>query len=198
MDSFIPIIHGKKVTLRRKTEKDLQTLWTYIYGTMNPEWKKWDAPYFPLKHLDFQTYRKQSLPLLTAIYPHRMVIEVDGKVIGTVSYYWEDELSKWLEAGIVIFDSDYWNGGYGTEALALWIDYLFLTLPIVRAGITTWSGNTRMMRTAEKIGMMVEGRMRKCRYYNGQYYDSIRMGILKEEWEQEKQHPQSTVYHLFH
>ncbi len=25
--------------------------------------------------------------------------------------------------------------------------------------------------------------MRKCRYYNGTYYDSIRMGMIREEWE---------------
>lgn len=40
-----------------------------------------------------------------------------------------------------------------------------------------------MIRVAEKIGMQLEGRLRKCRLYNGKYYDSIRMGILKEEWE---------------
>jgi len=39
------------------------------------------------------------------------------------------------------------------------------------------------MKVAEKIGMSLEGRMRKCRYYNGTYYDSIRMGMIREEWE---------------
>ena len=45
-------------------------------------------------------------------------------------------------------------------------------------------GNERMMRTAEKIGRILEGRMRKCRYHEGVYYDSIRMGITREEWEE--------------
>ncbi|MGF7127337.1 RimJ/RimL family protein N-acetyltransferase [Natronobacillus azotifigens] len=31
--------------------------------------------------------------------------------------------------------------------------------------------------------MTLEARLRKCRYYNGEYYDSIRMGLLREEWE---------------
>lgn len=35
----------------------------------------------------------------------------------------------------------------------------------------------------EKLGMTLEARLRKCRYYNGEYYDSIRMGLLREEWE---------------
>lgn len=66
------------------------------------------------------------------------------------------------------------------------LQYLFENLTIERVGLTTWSGNPRMIRCAEKLGMRLEGRMRKCRYYNGEYYDSIRMGILREEWDEFK------------
>ncbi|MEG0473812.1 MAG: GNAT family N-acetyltransferase, partial [Solibacillus sp.] len=30
--------------------------------------------------------------------------------------------------------------------------------------------------------------IRKVRYYEGNYYDSIRMGILREEWEDKNIH----------
>jgi RimJ/RimL family protein N-acetyltransferase len=112
-----------------------------------------------------------------------MIIEVDKTVIGTVSYYWEHKESLWLEVGIVIYDPSYWNGGYGTEVLKLWIDHLFSFMPLVHIGLTTWSGNQRMIRCAERLGMKLEGRLRKCRFYNGEYYDSIRMGVLREEWD---------------
>jgi RimJ/RimL family protein N-acetyltransferase len=114
--------------------------------------------------------------------PSRFILETDGKIVGTVSYYWEHKESNWLEVGIVIYDPAYWNGGYGTEALRIWIDYLFTSLPLVRIGLTTWSGNSRMVRSAEKLGMKMEGCIRKCRLYKGNYYDSIRMGMLREEW----------------
>jgi RimJ/RimL family protein N-acetyltransferase len=32
--------------------------------------------------------------------------------------------------------------------------------------------------------MQMEARIRKVRLYHGVFYDSIRMGILREEWEQ--------------
>src|SRR5690606_26614556 len=97
---------------------------------------------------------------------------------------------RWLEMGIVIYLPEYWNGGYGTEAIKLWIEYLFESLPLIaRVGYTTWSGNIRMIKVGEKLGMTMEGRMRKCRYYNGVYYDSIRMGLLREEWENTKNTP---------
>jgi len=111
-------------------------------------------------------------------------IEEDEQIIGTVTYYWEHQPSLWLEVGIVIYRPEFWSGGYGMEALTLWIDYLFDSMPLVRVGLTTWSGNTRMIRVAEKLGMQMEARIRKVRRYDGEFYDSIRMGILREEWAQ--------------
>ncbi|MFP7254509.1 GNAT family protein [Terribacillus goriensis] len=167
--------------IRPPKEEDGPVLWKLKYGEKEPDWKKWDAPYFPLVHVPREeflaSYRSDEES------PDQWVIETDGAIIGTVSYYWEHEPSRWLEMGITIYDPAYWNGGYGTEALRQWISHLFKAMPIVRVGYTTWSGNKRMVRLGEKLGMTMEARMRKCRYYNGEYYDSIRMGLLREEWE---------------
>ncbi|WP_051343791.1 GNAT family N-acetyltransferase [Alicyclobacillus herbarius] len=175
-----------EITIRSIEDRDYVTLWQYIYGEPTPEWKKWDAPYFPLEYQDFDSFcneLKQELSRDDEV-PSRCALEVYGKLIGTVSYYWEHRASNWLEVGIVIYDPAYWSGGIGTRALRLWIGHLFESMPsLPRIGLTTWSGNQRMMRCAEKLGMKLEGRLRKCRYYQGQYYDSIRMGVLREEWE---------------
>lgn len=53
---------------------------------------------------------------------------------------------------------------------------------IVRIGITTWSGNSGMIRLAKKLGMKEEARYRKARIVNGKYFDSVSYGILKKEW----------------
>ncbi|WP_232223951.1 GNAT family N-acetyltransferase [Anoxybacteroides tepidamans] len=180
---------GEKVVVREICPVDLPILWHYIYGEKDPEWKRWDAPYFPLTFETKEAYIERMTNWINnkEDVPSRMVIEAQERIIGTVSYYWEHKESLWLEVGIVIYDSSYWNGGYGTEALKLWIDYLFASMPLVRVGLATWSGNERMIRCAEKLGMKMEGRLRKCRWYNGQYYDSIRMGVLREEWNEKKQ-----------
>ncbi|MBM7588042.1 RimJ/RimL family protein N-acetyltransferase [Bacillus pakistanensis] len=177
-------IAGNKVTLKPIDVQDIPVLWELTYGEDHPQWKKWDAPYFPFKIIDFDTFFSQTKEKIEkGEDTRRLGIFVGNELIGTVTYYWEFKATKWLEAGIGIYNPSYWNGGYGTEALSLWVDHLFKTLDIPRVGITTWSGNIRMMKAAEKVGMQLEGRMRKCRYYNGEYYDSIRMGVLREEWE---------------
>ncbi|MCH1626405.1 GNAT family N-acetyltransferase [Fredinandcohnia quinoae] len=185
MNQQVVILKGKKVTLREYQINDLPILWELIYADSNPEWKKWDAPYFPLNPIEKKAYiakAEESLKRKTEP-QNQLIIEADNKIIGTVTYYWENEATRWLEMGIVIYRPEYWNGGYGTESIKLWIDYLFESIPAIeRVGYSTWSGNIRMVKVGEKLGMTMEGRMRKCRYYNGVYYDSIRMGLLREEW----------------
>ncbi len=48
--------------------------------------------------------------------------------------------------------------------------------------MSTWSGNERMIKVAERLGMKEEARIRKARMVENQYYDAIKMGILREEW----------------
>ncbi|MFC4617456.1 GNAT family N-acetyltransferase [Camelliibacillus cellulosilyticus] len=173
---------GKRVTLREIEKEDIPVLYELMHrqdGAI-PEWKKWDAPYFPYKKPLYRAFRKQMLDDKDA--GKRFVITTEHGIIGLVTFYWEHEASHWLEAGIVIFNPSFWNGGYGTEAMFLWIDHLFNSLSIVRCGFTTWSGNKGMMKIGEKLGMTLEARLRKCRRYNGVYYDSIRYGVLREEW----------------
>jgi RimJ/RimL family protein N-acetyltransferase len=171
-----------ELTIRPITDDDLSKLWELIFKEESPEWKKWDAPYYEHKALPFEEFMKQKDKYIGS--ESRWAITVNEEVIGTVSYYWEHKPSNWLEMGIGIYDPVFWSGGFGTRALRLWIHHLFTTMPLVRVGYTTWSGNERMIKVGEKFGMTMEARLRKCRYYNGQYYDSIRMGLLREEWEE--------------
>lgn len=168
--------------IRPIEEDDLPVLWELLYKEEFPEWKKWDAPYYDHVHIPFEEYMNRKEKIINQ--DDRWAIEVNGNVIGTVSYYWEHKPSNWLEMGIGILDPNYWSGGYGTRAMKLWINHLFQSMPLVRVGYTTWSGNERMIKVGEKLGMTMEARLRKCRYYNGEYYDSIRMGLLREEWKE--------------
>lgn len=178
-------LQGKKVIVREIEEQDMKVLWEQIYKEDKPEWKKWDAPYFPFSRQEYAAYKENLLVRLKEEPFSQLLIESERQIIGTVGFYWEYKLSRWLEIGITIYNSVYWNGGYGTEALQMYRDFLFENMEIGRVGLTTWSGNERMIKVAEKVGMKLEGRMRKCRYYNGEYYDSIRMGMIREEWEEQ-------------
>lgn len=170
-----------ELMIRPIIDNDLPKLWELMYKEESPEWKKWDAPYFEHKQVPYEEFLSKKDRIVNQ--DNRWGIEVNGEVIGTVSYYWEHKPSNWLEMGIAIYNPNFWSGGYGTRVFRLWINHLFNNLPLVRVGFTTWSGNQRMIKVGEKLGMTMEARLRKCRFYNGEYYDSIRMGLLRKEWE---------------
>lgn len=171
----------KELVIRPAMEQDLEKMWELIFKDEAPEWKKWDAPYYPHKAMSYEEFVEISPRYIEK--NDFWVMTIDDIVSGIVSYYFEDRQAVWLEVGIVIHEAMNWNKGIGTRALKLWVDHIFNTLPQVRVGLTTWSGNERMIRVAQKLGMQLEARIRKVRLYEGNYYDSIRMGVLREEWE---------------
>lgn len=174
-------IQDQGLKIRTIQVEDLPKLWKLQYGEESPEWRKWDAPYYAFNRLTYDEYMDKQARYIDQ--DDYWLIEHEGEILGTVSYYWEHEPSLWLEMGIIIYNPNYWSGGFGTRVLKMWIEHLFTVMPLVRVGFTTWSGNHRMMKVGEKLGMTLEARLRKCRYYEGVYYDSIRMGMLREEWE---------------
>lgn len=181
------VLRGEKLVLRDITEADFQKLYYHYHEAEDREHLKWDGPYKSLTHQRFEKFTEDyigHLALVETETPRNLlIIEIDGKVKGKVGRYWISQETNWMEIGIVIFDSSYWSGGYGTEAFKMWIDYLFNSLDTVRLGIGTWSGNKRMIGLAAKCGMVEEARVRKARIVRGEYYDAIKMGILREEWE---------------
>ncbi|MFM2483832.1 GNAT family N-acetyltransferase [Celerinatantimonas yamalensis] len=155
----------------------------YQLVTENEEWTKFNGPYFaytpPLLD-DFATGTFERLCKGLDM----QVITVDDVVVGSVNCYWECESTRWLEAGVVIYDTAYWGQGIAPVALTQWISHLFSTREIERVGMTTWSGNPRMMACASKLGFKQEARLRKVRFYQGEYYDSVKYGVLRSEWQQ--------------
>lgn len=104
-------------------------------------------------------------------------------MVGSVSARYEDgDLKRWLDVGITVYTSTQWGQGIGRIALSLWVDKLFAQIDLPHIGLTTWSGNIRMMRLAERLGMQQEARIRQVRYWQGRYYDSVKYGILRSEW----------------
>jgi len=113
-----------------------------------------------------------------------VVDDVTDELIGEVNWYWKSEEPLWMEVGVVIFNEAYWGRGIGAVVLGRWMDEIFHGFPqLVRLGLTTWSGNARMMGLAEKIGLRKEAVYRKARIVDHEYYDSVSYGILREEWE---------------
>lgn len=173
------------IELKLLTKEILSELWQIAYSQPTPEWKKLDAPYFQdYSHYPSFTDFQQEMAIRFANNPNRLGIFQDDRLVGTVSRYWECKETRWMELGLAIYQEQDWGTGIGTRALQLWLEQTFQDyLELERLGLTTWSGNPGMMALAEKVGLQQEACIRKVRYYQGIYYDSVKYVILRSEWQ---------------
>lgn len=170
---------------------EIKDLDDYFYWNLpDREFHKFNGPYYARKNEEeLRKYVDEIKGLLVQgqsnVQKNKKIIanKDTDQIIGQVNWYWKSEETRWMEIGIVIFNEGYWGKGIGYAALKLWINTIFNDNPsLVRLGLTTWSGNLRMMHLAEKLGFVQEAVYRKARIVNNEYYDSISYGVLKEEW----------------
>lgn len=85
--------------------------------------------------------------------------------------------------GIGLGEREYWGKGFGTDAMCILLRYAFEELNLHRLSLSVFEYNPRAIRSYEKVGFIVEGSARQFLNRDGQRYDMIFMGILREEWE---------------
>ncbi|MCA9909744.1 MAG: GNAT family N-acetyltransferase [Anaerolineae bacterium] len=182
-------IQGQHLHLRDLKADDLPAYAHWLRP--EHEWQRLDGPYYSkptpeqipeiIDHLRQRIDRGDQTPPPP---PHAIIARrTDDVLLGKVNWYWISQETRWPAAGIVIYDPALWRKGLGYEALGLWTQYLFEHMPeIARLDLRTWSGNAGMMRLAQKLGYQEEARFRKARIVEGQYYDGLGYGILREEW----------------
>ncbi len=179
----------KQIKLRDWIEEDLDEY--EFWHTGRKKWMEYDAPYYkkPTK-IEIQNKLnelRKSIISKSWENPRKRLVIADvknNKFIGTVSWYWQSKETNWKSIGIAIYDEKFWGMGIGSDSLKLWINYLFdKCKDIVRLDLRTWSGNQKMINLSKKMGFKEEARFRMARIVNGNYYDSIGMGLLRSEWE---------------
>lgn len=104
------------------------------------------------------------------------------EMIGTIGLHEINHINRTATLGIFIGNKNYWNKGYGTEAIQLILDFGFNYLNLNNINLALMEFNQRALKCYKKCGFREIGRKRKCFFINGKYYDSILMDILAEEF----------------
>jgi RimJ/RimL family protein N-acetyltransferase len=84
--------------------------------------------------------------------------------------------------GISLGERGDWGKGYGTDAMRILLRYAFTELNLHRVSLDVFEYNPRAIHSYEKVGFKVEGRVRQFLNRDGQRWDMIFMGILRDEW----------------
>jgi RimJ/RimL family protein N-acetyltransferase len=106
----------------------------------------------------------------------------DGTLIGTMGLHSISLLHCTATTGEVIFDEQYRNCGYGTDAKMILLDYAFNILGLHLVASTVIGFNDRSTAYSQKCGYQVEARLRNRFYRFGKRHDEIILSVVRDEW----------------
>ncbi len=139
-----------------------------------------------LKRLQKQLPEWQNLSEKT-LYPASMPLAMEfkiehaGKVAGSAALTNIRWFNRKAEVRLWILP-EFRGKGLAQTALSLLCDLAFNTLNFHRLEAEVYSFNTPALRLMSRAGFKEEGRLREAKFFNGQYYDIIRFGFLRQEY----------------
>jgi RimJ/RimL family protein N-acetyltransferase len=172
------VILGGKTRLRDKKFSDVRNDYRW---QSDPELARLDAAptlimSFSLYLLDYAATMRQS-----GFHRYPLAIEtLDGKHIGNCTCYDIDEKRGEAQLGIMIGNRDYWDKGYGTDALITMVDHVFRTTSLHRLYLKTLDWNFRAQKCFARCGFSTCGHLQR----NG--HEFILMEFNREDWEKRR------------
>jgi len=118
---------------------------------------------------------------------HFAIETMDGKHIGNCIYYGIDGAKGEAELGIMIGNRDYWDKGYGTDAVTVLVNHIFRQTKLNRIYLKTLELNHRAQKCFQKCGFTPCGRMVR----DG--YRFVLMEMQRKRWEEKYQSPKAEV-----
>jgi RimJ/RimL family protein N-acetyltransferase len=112
----------------------------------------------------------------------------DGTKIGFICHFHVIHVgtgTKQVEVGYSLIPSER-GKGYGTEALGIMVDYLFLSKDVMRIQAQTDQRNAASQKILEKVGFKKEGTLRRNFFMRGEWTDDCIYSIIREEWKEPK------------
>jgi RimJ/RimL family protein N-acetyltransferase len=177
------MLEGKRINLRLAEKEDVPLLAQWLNDV---EFAR-NFQHFPdqlskveleKRILEHKIYQTEWIDFL--------IEKKDGTKIGWACHYISAPNFGWTEIGYATIKSER-NKGYGTEAVQMLVDYLFLSREIVRIQAVINIRDMASRRVLEKASFKREGTLRKALWNaEGKWDDGDLYSILREEWKEPK------------
>jgi len=168
-----------KVILRQKVLEDAER--DYAWQS-DPELAGLDAVK-PLK-VSFQVYLEEYKTVLSYPSPKRFQLAVEtaeGVHIGNCACYNIDYKKGEAEVGIMIGRRDFWDQGYGSDAMTALADYIFNETDLKLLYLKTLDYNFRAQQCFRKCGFAPDGRG------ENDQHSFVLMSLKRQQWFKRKQ-----------
>jgi RimJ/RimL family protein N-acetyltransferase len=167
-------VHKNEVLLRKIERQDLPSL----YCLKANSW--WGTHKTLISNQDDQLKWFESIPTDQIV----LVGEIKCKPIGVAVYTSIDFISRKLQISGSIYHD---QRNHSIAGFCAGLDFAFemLNMNRVEAEVLEYHLPAQMLEI-KKLGMKIEGKKRKAVYKCGRYYDSLLLGLLRSEWENQE------------
>ena len=109
----------------------------------------------------------------------------DNHLLGFIRLDWIEWTHGAASLKMGIGDAQERGKGYGSQALRLFLRFAFDELNLYRLTAMVGEDNQQAVAFFQKFGFVEEVRRRKALLRDGQTYDLLMLGLLKDEWRRE-------------
>lgn len=174
------MLDGKLVKLREYRKEDIELKLKYVNDPEVLRFLESGIPYPVTQNEEYKWF--EAISAFKDSYRFAIEAVASGQYIGECginSIDWKNSV-----ASVVIFigDKAYRSKGYGTEAMQILLSFAFNQININKVRLNVYSFNEQAIKSYEKCGFKNEGVLRQEIFRDGRYYDTIVMGLLREEY----------------
>ena len=171
------MLRGQRITLRPVRAADLDELYSRHIEIANR------GAYFPLGVQSEPTFQKRYQEDGFWAPDEGMLVILDGtdRIVGHIEFFRAVPYWDAFELSYQLYDESDGGRGYVTEAVQLFVDYLFDTKPRHRIHLVILPDNAASRRIAEKCGFTLEGTLREPFFHRGRNVDIVMYSILRTD-----------------
>jgi RimJ/RimL family protein N-acetyltransferase len=165
------LLEGKTVNLRIREREDL------------PMFMEWMND--PELVGEYQPFIQRDRVEMEKMLEGAQVFVIEKKDETKIGYVGYSQTGTYFEIGYALVPNER-RKGYGTEAIKIIVDYLFLSKETGRIQAQTDVRNIASMRVLEEAGFKKEGIVRNLGFVRGEYVNAYLCSIIREEWKEPK------------
>lgn len=171
------IVNNEKIIIRRTNKSDAKALIEYlnVIGGES-DFLTFGPGQFHLTVEQEEEFIENTLKKNNAL---SLIAEINGKVVGNLNFMGgpRERTAHSGEFGISVL-KEYWGNGIGEALIKYLIDWSKNSGVIKKVNLRTRSDNTRGINLYKKLGFIEEGVITRDFLINGEFFDSLAMGLL--------------------
>lgn len=175
-----PVLRGERVRLRPMESRDLDAYRSGVNDRTVGDPAGYKVPLSADAAALWLQTRRERMERGEGFY--FVICPLDGdEFIGTTWLHHLDRVNGNGELAIFV-DADHLGAGWGTDAAAAVIDFGFGELRLERIHLSAYADNARAIRSYQKLGFVLEARLRHAAWHHGAFVDAVVMSLLRHEW----------------